>query len=101
MENRAGERLQAKVPADERRKFCGNRDLYIVVGSVGTGNHYFQHGVRAAVYAVMKFVIDFAVMLFTVAMMLSAVAAVAQEFASDYGNIHIAAVVATVHINPD
>ena len=101
IENRDGAGLQAVVPADERRKFCGNRDLDIVVGTVEPGNHSFQYGVRAAVDAVMKFVIDFAMMLFTVAMMLSAVAAVAQQFASDYGNIHIAAVVATVHVNPD
>ena len=101
IENRDGAGLQAVVPADERRKFCGNRDLDIVVGTVEPGNHYVQYGVRAAVDAVMKFVIDFAMMLFTVAMMLSAVAAVARQFASGYGNIHIAAVVATVHVNPD
>lgn len=34
IENRDGAGLQAVVPADERRKFCGNRDLDIVVGTV-------------------------------------------------------------------
>lgn len=103
-EDGTGERLQTGITANKGRNNCGNRDLDIVVITVASGNHDSENRIRATVKAVMEFVIDFAkalaVMLFTVAVMLPAGAAVAQNFASGNGNVNGTAVVAAVHIKP-
>ena len=103
-EDGTGERLQTGITANKGRINCGNRNLYIVVITVASGNLDSENRIRTAVKAVMEFVIDFAkafaMMLFAVAVMLSAGAAVAQNFASGNGNVYGTAVVAAVHVKP-